>query len=397
MSHDTQHDAEPVTAHGSGPHALVPPRPVVTLDLAVEGMTCASCVARVEKRLNGVPGASATVNLALESAHVELTVPDDASDLAAEEELLAAVRRAGYDARVTARRGGTSRDRAAGLDASDRSAAHRGHDGGATGGVDLEMALSGHSMAHGHGHAMDDDADLSAPTPDRGADLRRRLRVSAALTVPVLVLSMIPGLQVDGWQWIVAALALPVATWAAWPFHRAAARAARHGASTMDTLVSIGIVAATAWSLWALVLGGAGRIGMRMEPTLWPRADAHAAMAVPELYFEVAAVVTTFLLAGRYAEHRSRRRAGDALRALLDLGAKDATLLETDPAGRRVERSVPAAALRVGDLVARPAGREGARPTASWSRAPARSTRPWSPASRCRSTSAPGRRSPARP
>jgi Cu+-exporting ATPase len=215
------------------------------------------------------------------------------------------------------------------------------------------MALSGHSM--GPGHTMDADEDLSAPTPDRGADLRRRLRVSAVLTVPVLLLSMIPALQVDGWQWVVAALALPVATWAAWPFHRAAARAARHGASTMDTLVSIGIIAATAWSLWALLLGGAGRIGLTMEPTLWPRAAAHGAMAVPELYFEVAAVVTTFLLAGRYAEHRSRRRAGDALRALLDLGAKDATLLETDASGRRTERQVPVGELVVGDLfVVRP-------------------------------------------
>jgi Cu+-exporting ATPase len=172
--------------------------------------------------------------------------------------------------------------------------------------------------------------------------------------VPVLLLSMVPPLQLDGWQWVVAALALPVATWAAWPFHRAAARAARHGASTMDTLVSIGIVAATAWSLWALLLGGAGRIGMRMEPTLWPRAE-HAGMGTPELYFEVAAVVTTFLLAGRYAEHRSRRRAGDALRALLDLGAKDATLLVTEADGRRVERPVPAAQLRVDDVfVVRP-------------------------------------------
>src|SRR3712207_4489275 len=123
-------------------------------------------------------------------------------------------------------------------------------------------------------------------------------------------------------------------------------------ASTMDTLVSLGIVAATAWSLWALLLGGAGTIGLRMEPTLWPRSAAHAAMSAPELYFEVAAVVTTFLLAGRYAEHRSRRRAGDALQALLDLGAKDATLLVTDAAGRRTERPVPAAELHVGDLFA---------------------------------------------
>jgi len=138
-----------------------------------------------------------------------------------------------------------------------------------------------------------------------------------------------------------------VATWAAWPFHRAAARAARHGASTMDTLVSLGIAAATGWSLWALLCGGAGALGMTMTPSLWPAGDQE--MAVPELYFEVAAVVTTFLLAGRYAEQRSRRRAGDALRALLDLGAKDVALLVTGPDGRRTEQRVPVGQLTVGD------------------------------------------------
>ncbi|GAA2720912.1 heavy metal translocating P-type ATPase [Cellulomonas aerilata] len=330
---------------------VAPPHPVVTVDLAVEGMTCASCVARVEKRLNQVPGATATVNLALESAHVELTVPDDAGPgPAADDDLLAAVRRAGYEARVTARRGDAATPGApvAVLGApADAGSSRPG-----TGATPSDDASPIPVPRHGD---ADDDADLTAPTPDRGADLRRRLRVAAVLTVPVLLLSMVPALQVDGWQWVVAALALPVATWAAWPFHRAAARAARHGASTMDTLVSIGIVAATAWSLWALVLGGSGRIGVTMEPTLWPRAGAHAAMAVPELYFEVAAVVTTFLLAGRYAEHRSRRRAGDALRALLDLGAKDATLLTTDASGRRTERQVPVGDLAVGDLfVVRP-------------------------------------------
>ncbi|HEX5333608.1 MAG TPA: copper-translocating P-type ATPase, partial [Cellulomonas sp.] len=144
-------------------------------------------------------------------------------------------------------------------------------------------------------------------------------------------------------------LALPVSTWAAWPFHKAAARAGRHGASTMDTLVSIGIIAATTWSLWALLLGGAGEIGLRMTPTLFPARDAGMGMTTPELYFETAAVVATFLLAGRYAEHRSRRRAGDALRALLDLGAKDVALLVTGPDGRRTEQRVPISQLHAGD------------------------------------------------
>ena len=302
------------------------------VELAVEGMTCASCVARVEKRLQRLPGVTATVNLPLESAHVVVSDPS-----VTREDLVAAVRTAGYDARVT------SPDTQGGHASSTHTGAPAGeHDGHSL----TEHALSGHTMAPGH--EMDPDEDTSAPTDARGADLRRRLVVAAVLTVPVLLLSMIPALQLRGWQWVVAALALPVATWAAWPFHRAAARAARHGASTMDTLVSIGIIAATGWSLWALLLGGAGQLGMTMTPTSWPRAaDVH--MAVPELYFEVAAVVTTFLLAGRYAEHRSRRRAGDALRALLDLGAKDVALVVTGPDGRRSEQRVPIDRLRVGD------------------------------------------------
>jgi Cu+-exporting ATPase len=287
-----------------------------TVDLAIEGMTCASCVARVEKKLNKLPGVEATVNLPLESARVTVDGPVETDDL------IAAVRSAGYDATVVV-------------------PPHEHHD------MDpFEHALSGHSMAPGHD--MDPDEDTSAPTDARGTDLRNRLRVSAVLTVPVLLLSMIPALQFTGWQWVVAALALPVVTWGAWPFHRAAFRAARHRASTMDTLVSIGIIAATGWSLWALLLGGAGELGMTMTPTLWPRA-AHEG-AAPELYFEVAAVVTSFLLAGRYAEHRSRRRAGDALRALLDLGAKDVALMVDG-----TERRVPVDRLAVGDeFVVRP-------------------------------------------
>ena len=324
--------------------------PVAVVDLAVEGMTCASCVARVEKRLGRLPGVTATVNLPLESARVEVRVPDDTTDGSSDarpgpagvDDLVAAVRAAGYDARVTH------------VEEADPAPAHGAHTGDAHAGTThehagmdpYEHALSGHSMAPGHD--MDPDEDTSAPTDARGADLRRRLVVAATLTVPVVAVSMIPALQFRGWQWVVAALALPVATWAAWPFHRAAVRAARHGASTMDTLVSIGIVAATGWSLWALLLGGAGELGMTMTPSLWPRA-AHDG-AAPELYFEVAAVVTTFLLAGRYAEHRSRRRAGDALRALLDLGAKDVALLVDG-----VEQRVPVDRLTLGDeFVVRP-------------------------------------------
>ncbi|WP_456826230.1 heavy metal translocating P-type ATPase [Cellulomonas sp. P5_E12] len=292
-----------------------------TVDLAIEGMTCASCVARVEKKLNRLPGVEATVNLPLESARVTMT---DGVALDTEA-LVAAVRSAGYDARVVGARPVPH--------GSSAEFVHHDMD-------PFEHALSGHAMAPGQD--MDPDEDTSAPTDARGTELRARLRVAVVLTVPVLLLSMIPALQLTGWQWVVAALALPVATWAAWPFHRAAFRAARHGASTMDTLVSIGIIAATSWSLWALLFGGAGELGLVMTPSLWPRAES--GMDVPELYFEVAAVVTTFLLAGRYAEHRSRRRAGDALRALLDLGAKDVALLVDG-----TEQRVPVERLVVGD------------------------------------------------
>ena len=320
--------------------------PVATgaVDLAIEGMTCASCVARVEKRLNRVPGAQATVNLALESAHVEIAPTDD-GPAPSVEDLVAAVRAAGYDAHPVARPGTTADDADVGShDEGDHVHATAGH--APAGHATTEHALSG--MRHGD-TPHDAADDTSAPDDARGADLRRRLRVAAVLTAPVLLLSMVPATQFTGWQWVVAALALPVATWAAWPFHRAAFRAARHGSSTMDTLVSIGVVAATAWSLWALLLGGTGELGIRMTPTLFPAAAAGHGDPMPELYFEVAAVVTTFLLAGRYAEHRSRRRAGDALRALLDLGAKDVALVVTGPDGRRTERRVPVARLAVGD------------------------------------------------
>ncbi|WP_444663903.1 heavy metal translocating P-type ATPase [Cellulomonas sp. CW35] len=334
--------------------------PTLVVDLAVEGMTCASCVARVEKRLQRLPGVTASVNLPLESAHVEGVDPSVTPD-----DLVAAVRAAGYDARVTSpvdsptvtghpAHGHAPDEHPSGECVSDEHASgehmsgeHDGH-GSTNDAMLAEHALSAHAMAPGHD--MSADEDTSAPTDARGADLRRRLVVAAVLTVPVVVLSMVPVTQFRGWQWVVAALALPVATWAAWPFHRAAARAARHGASTMDTLVSIGIIAATSWSLWALLLGGTGELGITMTPTLWPRAASGMDMGeVPELYFEVAAVVTTFLLAGRFAEHRSRRRAGDALRALLDLGAKDVALVVTGPDGRRTEQRVPVDRLRVGD------------------------------------------------
>ena len=197
----------------------------------------------------------------------------------------------------------------------------------------------------------------SAPTPQVGegtrahaADLRRRLIVSAPLGILAMLLSMVPAWQFTGWQWVVAAASIPVVTWGAWPFHRAAFTAGRHGSTTMDTLVSLGVISSTLWSWWALLWGGAGMLGMRMQMSLIPRA-AHAGHA--EIYFEGACMIVVFLLTGRYLEARARYRAGDALRSLLRMGAKEATLVRNDPAtGERTESVVPASSLQVGDLFA---------------------------------------------
>ena len=197
----------------------------------------------------------------------------------------------------------------------------------------------------------------SAPAPQVGegtrahaADMRRRLIVSAPLGILATILSMVPAWQFTGWQWVVAAITIPVVTWGALPFHRAAFAAGRHGSTTMDTLVSLGVIASTLWSWWALLWGGAGMLGMRMQMSLIPRA-AHAGHA--EIYFEGACMIVVFLLTGRYLEARARYRAGDALRSLLRMGAKEATLVTVDPAtGERSEQVVPASSLQVGDLFA---------------------------------------------
>jgi Cu+-exporting ATPase len=169
------------------------------------------------------------------------------------------------------------------------------------------------------------------------------LVVAVALGLPVLLLSMIPALQFDGWQWVALVLATPVATWAAWPFHRAMVLNLRHRQATMDTLISIGVIAAYGWSLWALLFTDAGKIGETMS--MGGSGDT------PDIYLEVASAVVAFILAGRYFEARAKRRAGDAIRALLDLGAKDVAVLDDDG----TERRVPIGELAVGDrFVVRP-------------------------------------------
>lgn len=219
--------------------------------------------------------------------------------------------------------------------------------------------MSTDSVTHDHTATASSHgaSQASAPAPQVGegtrahaADLRHRLIVSAPLGVLAMLLSMVPAWQFTGWQWVVAAASIPVVTWGAWPFHRAAFAAGRHGSTTMDTLVSLGVISSTLWSWWALLWGGAGMLGMRMQMSLIPRA-AHAGHA--EIYFEGACMIVVFLLTGRYMEARARYRAGDALRSLLSMGAKEATLVSVDPAtGERSESVVPASSLQVGDLFA---------------------------------------------
>ena len=260
-----------------------------SVDLSVGGMTCASCVARVEKKLNKVAGVNASVNLATESAHVELSAPVDP------QQLVAVVEKAGYSATVT--------------NVED-------------GAVEAMRKQEARHLAH-------------------AADLRRRLIVAATLSVPLMVISMVSAAQFYGWQWVVAALALPVVTWCAWPFHKAAFTNLRHGSTTMDTLVSLGVITATLWSLWALIFGGAGTLGMRMSMEFIPRAQSEHA----HMYFESAAWIVTFLLTGRLAEARVRHRSGDSLRKLLQLGAKTAARVNAD--GSVTE--IPIDRLQVGD------------------------------------------------
>ena len=329
-----------------------------TVNLSIGGMTCASCVARVEKKLNKLDGVSASVNLATESARI--TAPSAVSV----DDLLATVARAGYTGALldtaSPEESSASEASPAGEPASAASAAPAsgpsgpGSDGGrrrakgAGGRATLSMAAAAPATRPGAPAGTNSTNGTTGTSPrsasgsgakslgashmERAADLRLRLIYCLILSVPIMAISMVPALQLPGWQWAVALMALPVAAWGAWPFHKAAFRALRHGAFTMDTLVSLGVIAATGWSLWALVLGGAGHIGMRMSMELLPRSQGHAA----HMYFESAAWVTTFLLAGRYAEARAKYRSGDALRALLELGAKEVTrVVLTSPSGSR--------------------------------------------------------------
>ncbi|MFI2396916.1 heavy metal translocating P-type ATPase, partial [Rhodococcus sp. NPDC019647] len=261
------------------------------VELEIGGMTCASCANRIEKKLNKLDGVTATVNYATEKARVNYV------GAVSTEDLVATVEEAGYTAKVPAP---PAADTAAG----------------------------------------------PAAEPDPTAALRQRLLVSLVLSVPVIAMAMVPALQFTHWQWLSLTLAAPVVVWGAWPFHKAAFTNLRHGTSTMDTLISMGTLAALGWSLYALFWGTAGMPGMThpFELTI-SRSDGAG-----NIYLEAAAGVTTFILAGRYFEARSKRRAGAALRALLELGAKEVSVLRGG-----VEQRIPVDQLAVGDeFVVRP-------------------------------------------
>ncbi|HYU84922.1 MAG TPA: heavy metal translocating P-type ATPase, partial [Kribbellaceae bacterium] len=261
-----------------------------SVELAIGGMTCASCAARIEKKLNRMDGVTATVNFATEKAKVSYPGTVNVEDL------IATVEKTGYSAAPPAPE------------------------------AEAEEA---------------EDAESAA---DRS--LRERLVASIVLAAPVIVLGMVPALQFRYWQWLAFALAAPVVTWAAWPFHKAAATNLRHAAATMDTLISVGVLAAFGWSVYALFLGDAGEPGMTMPFSLVPRRGSGAG----EIYLEVAAGVTMFILAGRFFEARAKRRSGAALRALLSMGAKDVAVLRDG-----AEVRIPVEQLAVGnEFVVRP-------------------------------------------
>ena len=258
------------------------------VNLEIGGMTCASCATRIERKLNRIAGVSATVNYATEKARVQSTGVDTAA-------LIAAVEAAGYTAALP-----------------------------------VPIVI---------------EADVAPPFDAETTQLRRRLVISASLALPVVLLSMIPALQFTNWQWLALSLAAPVVVWGALPFHRVALLNARHGSASMDSLVSVGVIAAFAWSLYALFFGTAGEPGMHMTFQLVGNRSGAS-----ETYLEVASAVTVFILAGRYIEARAKRESGAALQALLRLGAKDATLLRGG-----VESRVPVESLAPGDsFVVRP-------------------------------------------
>lgn len=270
---------------------------------SISGMTCAACAARIEKKLNKVPGVHATVNLATEQAHIQIS---QEAEQIADSELIDIVEKAGYGA----------------------------------------VPVQSIGQLEALSYTADDIPDTDEAAI-RMSDLLRRFKISFALSVPIVLISMIPSWQFLGWQWVAALLASVVAFYCAWPFHRAAFRATRHASSTMDTLVSLGIIASILWSFWALFFGGAGTIGYTMYMSGVHLIAEHGVN--PHVYFESVAMIVTFLLLGRWLEARSRRSAGNELRALLNLGAATARVVRRSSEGESLVE-IAGHDLRVGDV-----------------------------------------------
>ncbi|MET7341937.1 heavy metal translocating P-type ATPase [Streptomyces sp. NPDC087866] len=321
----------------SATEAGTPAAELSQAEFVIGGMTCASCAARVEKKLNRMGGVTATVNYATEKARVSY----DGAGVSVRD-LVATVEKTGYTAKPVPRPAPQAPAPSLAGAARPEPPQTRVAEPVPVRERDRDPARE----AEGPHHAEPEEAQHPGPddTPDPAlASLRQRLVVSAVLAAPVVALAMIPALQFDNWQWLSLTLAAPVVVWGALPFHRAAWTNLRHGAATMDTLVSVGTLAAFGWSLWALFLGDAGMPGMRhgFDPT------ASRTEGSTTIYLEVAAGVVTFILLGRYLEAKSKRRAGAALRALMHLGAKDVAVLRGG-----AEVRVPVGRLVVGDRFA---------------------------------------------
>ncbi|KAB1645048.1 heavy metal translocating P-type ATPase [Gulosibacter chungangensis] len=345
MSSSTPSDTSASNSRNSSGNTIFNEPVLKTITLDVEGMTCASCANRIERKLNKLDDVEANVNFALNRASIRVPAGQDAD--AEIERLIETVRAAGYDATP----------HASPHTAATATLPHQMEEVGETAaGSKKQRGLEGRTAEGSaadnhaaHAHADHDHAGTPDENQRAASAYRRRFIWSAILTVPVILLSMVPQLQFVGWQWLVMVLTLPVVTWGAWPFHRATLRNLRHGATSMDTLVSIGVTAATLWSLYAMFFGHAGMLGMThgFEWRLTPESGTG------NIYFEVAAGVTMFLLLGRWLEARAKRQAGSALQALLDLGAKDVEILDGDET-----RRIPVSELMVGQrFVVRPGER----------------------------------------
>ncbi|MGW1736949.1 heavy metal translocating P-type ATPase, partial [Streptomyces sp. NPDC001999] len=323
----------------SATEAAAPAAASSEAELAIGGMTCASCAARIEKKLNRMDGVTATVNYATEKARVEFGAGTRLDDV------IATVEKTGYTAQPLQRPAPTAAASPVPPPATERTPPAdetRPTEKAVTDAADTKDTVDATPPARPTVTADAADSDAAGAL----SVLRQRLVVSAVLAAPVVLLAMVPAFQFDNWQWLSLTLAAPVVVWGGLPFHRASWTNLRHGAATMDTLVSIGTLAAFGWSLWALFFGDAGMTGMRhgFDFTV-SRTEGSST-----IYLEVAAGVITFILLGRYLEAKSKRKAGSALRALMHLGAKDVAVLQGG-----TEVRIPVDRLTVGDrFVVRP-------------------------------------------